>query len=428
MDTLDPFFLEPEAPGRAFLHIDMDSFFVSVERLRDSRLLGKPVIVGGSSSRGVVSTCSYEARKFGVHSAMSMVRARQLCPQGIFLRGNMDAYTYYSRLITDIIREKAPAFEKASIDEFYLDLTGMDRFFGTQKWAWELRQLLMKESGLPISAGLSVNKIVCKIATSRAKPNGKLFIPAGQVNPFLDPQPVGNMPMVGRVTLQFLESMGVHTVGMLRQFSPAVLLRSLGKPGLELLRRAHGLDERPVEPYSENKSVSIEQTFSIDTADLPFLRQVILGMVEKLAFRMRDKDLMTCCVGVKIKYSDFQTETRQIKIAYTNRDDVLIESVMAAFTRCYSRRLWVRLVGVQFSQLVYGNYQMRLFDAGEKQAHLMLSLDKIRHRYGLYSVGRANGIFSENLRRLGRDERTMPSGSLLNLKYRKEEEGHDPES
>jgi DNA polymerase-4 len=379
---------------QAFLHLDLDSFFVSVERLRNKALIGKPVIVGGKSSRGVVAACSYEARRYGLHSAMPIVTARRLCPNGIYLSGDMDAYTHHSKVITEIIRERAPLFEKTSIDEFYLDLSGMDRFFGTVKWAWELRETIKTESGLPLSMGLSINKTVCKIATGEAKPDGKLHIAGEQVKPFLKPLDIRKMPMVGKVTHQFLLDMGINTIGKLMAFPPEVLQQTMGKNGLSLWNRANGIDPSPIVPYVESKSISTERTFVEDTTDMKYLHTILLSMTEKLGHELRADNRLTSCVAIKLRYADFDTQTCQIKIPYTNRDDVLIRTVMEVFKKCYSRRVLVRLVGVRFSDLVHGNYQLQLFDQNEKLAHLMLEMDRIKERYGQPAVSRVNGIYS----------------------------------
>ena len=201
--------------GHTIVHMDLDTFFVAVERLMNSKLVGKPVIVGGFSDRSVVSSCSYEARKFGVHSAMPMKMARMLCPDAIVVRGDMEQYTKYSGMVTDVIAESAPVYEKASIDEHYLDITGMDRFFGSMKWTHELRQRIISETGLPISLGLSVNKTVCKIATGEAKPNGELEIPVERVIPFLGPLSISKIPGIGEKTYRLLRSMGIATIDTL---------------------------------------------------------------------------------------------------------------------------------------------------------------------------------------------------------------------
>ncbi|MGZ5302619.1 MAG: DNA polymerase IV [Bacteroidia bacterium] len=376
------------------MHLDLDSFFVSVECLNNPKLLGKPVIVGGTSSRGVVAACSYEARKYGLHSAMPIVSAKKLCPNGIYLSGDMDSYSKKSKEVTDIIMDRAPIVEKASIDEFYLDLTGMDRFFGIQKFAWELREKITKETGLPISAGLSINKTVCKIATGEAKPNGKKYVPAEEVKPFLAPLAIQKMPMVGDVTARFMHDMGIHTIGQLMVFPPDILQRVLGKNGYTLWQRANGIDHSPIVPYSEAKSLSTEQTFITDTTDMRFLHTTLTAMVEELSYKLRAESYMTSCVAVKIRYSNFDTKTQQITIPYTSREDVLLKAIYGLFEKCFDKRLLIRLVGIKFSKLVNANYQLTLFDQAEKKVNLMFAMDKIRNRYGIDKISRVDGLFS----------------------------------
>ena len=238
---------------RNILHLDLDTFFVSVERLRNSALNNKPIIIGGTSDRGVVSACSYETRTFGVYSGMPMKMARRLCPEALLIRGDMDQYSKYSHVVTDIIAEEAPLYEKMSIDEYYLDLTGMDRFFGTLKWSHELRQRIIKESGLPISFGLSTNKSVAKIATGEAKPNGELQVAQQQVLPFLSPLSIRKIPGVGHKAFQTLRTMGIDTIETLRMVPPEMVTRVLGKNGKGVWKKANGIDPTPVKPYRERK-------------------------------------------------------------------------------------------------------------------------------------------------------------------------------
>ena len=223
---------------RTIVHMDLDTFFVSVERLSNSGLIGKPVIIGGLSDRGVVASCSYEARKYGVHSAMPMRMALNLCRDAVIIRGDMDLYTKYSRLVTDVIADKAPVYEKASIDEHYLDITGIDRFWGAYKWTHELRQTIIKETGLPISFGLSVNKTVSKIATGEAKPCGEKQIEKEFVQPFLNPLSIKKIPMVGAKTYQLLSSMGVSTIQTLNAIPIEMMESVLGKNGTDYLEKS----------------------------------------------------------------------------------------------------------------------------------------------------------------------------------------------
>ncbi len=376
---------------RTVLHLDLDTFFVSVERLINPALERRPVIVGGMGERGVVSTCSYEARRFGVHSAQPMRLARQLCPQAVFIAGDMELYSRYSRLVTAIIADSAPVFEKTSIDEHYIDITGMDRFFGCYKWAHELRETIMKNTGLPISFGLSENKTISKIATDEAKPNGELQVLHPQVHQFLDPLSIGKIPMVGNKTYQLLRSMGIATIGDFRQMPDVVVSQALGKTGVEIWKKANGIDTTPVQPYEEQKSLSKEHTFETDTIDMVLLKSVLARMVERLAFEMRQQTKLTGCVTVKIRYSNFDTHTMQKQIAYTSFDHLLLNTVYDIFYRLYDRRLLIRLIGVRFSSLVGGTQQLDLFDDTAEMTNLYGALDKIRKKFGKNAVFRAIG-------------------------------------
>lgn len=377
---------------RSVLHIDLDTFFVSVERKEDSSLIGKPVLVGGWSDRAVVSGCSYEARTFGVHSGMPMKMARMLCNDAIVIRGDMERYSYYSRMITEIIEEKAPVCEKSSIDEFYIDLTGMDRFFGNLKWSHELRQRIINETGLPISFGLSVNKTVSKIATGEAKPNGELEIQQTGVKPFLNPLPIQKMPMLGKKTAHLLRSMGVVSIGVLSEMPQGLITRVLGANGQMLWKRANGLDDSPVTPYEEAKSLSTETTFENDSTDIAGMEQILSTMTEKLAFRLRNSNKLAGTVALKIRYADFETHTMQKRIAYTAFDHVLAPLVKELFKKLYSRRLRVRLIGIRFSELIGGNQQLDLFDDTPEMTRLYQSLDSIRKRFGENAVRHAIGF------------------------------------
>lgn len=377
---------------RNVLHLDLDTFFVSVERLRNSELNGKPLIIGGKNGRGVVAACSYETRTFGVHSAMPMRLALQLCPQAMVISGDMEAYSNHSKMITEIIAEQAPLFEKASIDEFYVDLTGMDKFFGCWQWAHELRQKIIKYSGLPLSLGLSINKTVSKVATGEAKPNNEKHVPRGQEKPFLAPLSIKKIPMIGEKTYRALRMRGIEKIITLSQMPVQYLQQLLGKNGLVIWKKANGIDPTPVVPYSEAKSISTEQTFQQDTIDVKQLRQILIGMTEKLGHSLRESQKLTSCVTVKIRYSNFDTETRQIRIPYTSCDHVLIRHALELFEKLYQRRMLLRLVGVRFSGLVHGNHQISLFDDTPEQVNLYQAMDRIRRKFGSDKVMRASGL------------------------------------
>jgi DNA polymerase-4 len=373
---------------RTVLHLDLDTFFVSVERLLHPELEGRPVVVGGMGDRGVVSTCSYEARRFGVHSAMPMRMARQLCAQAVFIRGDMELYSRYSRLVTDIIADAAPVYEKMSIDEHYLDLTGMDRFHDCQLWSHELRQRIIHESGLPISFGLSENKTVAKIATGEAKPNGEKQVPIPYINSFLDPLSIQKIPMVGAKTYTLLSSMGVELIGTLRRIPPQAMEQVLGKPGIDIWKKANGHDSTPVCPYQERKSISKERTFEQDTIDVTAVRQCLSRMVESLGFELRSQRKLAGCVTVKIRYSSFDTHDMQQRIPYTAFDHVLRDAVNSLFDRLFNRRLMIRLVGVRLSELVSGMPQLNLFDDNIELTQLYAAMDKIKRRFGENAIMR----------------------------------------
>lgn len=377
---------------RSIVHLDLDTFFVSVERLMNSGLEGKPVIIGGLSDRGVVASCSYEARAFGVHSAMPVKMARHLCSEAVFIRGDMEQYSKYSNLVTDIIAEAAPVYEKASIDEHYLDITGLDRFFGTLAWSRELRQRIIRETGLPISLGMSVNKTVSKIATGEAKPNGMRDVPFAMVQPFLNPLSISKIPMVGPQTYRLLRSMGIVTIETLTRIPPEMMERVLGKNGIVIWKRANGIDSTPVQPWSEQKSMSAERTFEQDTTDMVLLERTLFRMTEGLAFELRQKQKMTSLVTVKIRYANFDTHTLQRRIPYTTFDHVLKGVVESLFRQLYNRRMLIRLVGVRFGQLISGTYQMNLFEDAPEMIRLYQSLDTLRNRYGKHVIHSASAL------------------------------------
>lgn len=377
---------------RSILHLDMDTFFVSVERLKNSSLTGKPVIIGGMSERGVVSSCSYEARKYGVNSAMPMKMARLLCPDAIVIRGDMESYSKYSHTVTEIIASRAPLYEKSSIDEHYVDLTGMDRFYGCWKWAHELRNYIIKETGLPISAGLSINKTVSKIAAGEAKPNGEREVKKEIVLPFLDPLSISKIPMVGQKTCHILRSMGIATIYTLRNIPPEMLEKLMGKNGIEIWKRANGIDPTPVISYSEQKSISTEHTFDKDTTDLAKIKQLLASMVEKIAYDLRSQEKLTSCITVKIRYSNFDTHTLQKRIPYTAFDHVLADAALELFSRLYQRRMLIRLVGIRLSHMVRGVPQLDMFDDTPEKVNLYLAMDRIRRRFGQNAVRRAGGV------------------------------------
>jgi len=376
-----------KAPA-SIVHLDLDTFFVSVERLVHSELEGKPVVIGGTSDRGVVASCSYESRKFGVHAGMPMKMARMMCRDAFFIRGDMELYSNYSHMVTDIIAERAPLYEKASIDEHYIDMTGMDRFFGLLQWTQELRKTIIKNTGLPISFGLSVNKTVSKIATGEAKPNGELFVQQDGVKPFLSPLSIRKIPMIGEKTYRLLRSMGIVTIDTLSRMPVEMMQRVMGKNGIVIWEKANGIDRSAVHPYHEAKSVSTENTFEQDSIDILRMKEILVKMVEKVSYELRDKQKLTSCVTVKIRYSNFDTHTLQKQVPYTAFDHVLIPVVKELFDRLYQRRMLIRLIGVRFSSLITGTPQLNMFEDSTEMINLYQALDRIRDKYGRKIVRR----------------------------------------
>jgi DNA polymerase-4 len=304
----------------------------------------------------------------------------------------MELYSKYSHLVDDIVTDRAPLYEKASIDEFYIDITGMDRFFGGMKWTQELRHDITRNTGLPISFGLSVNKTVSKIATGIAKPNGEKEVPAGSVKPFLHPLPINKIPMIGDKTYHLLRSMGIATIGTLSMVPVEMMEKVLGKNGIVIWKKANGVDNTPVKPYSEQKSMSTERTFDQDSIDIVKMKEMLVGMVEKLAYDMRQKQRITSCVTVKIRYSNFDTYTLQKRVPYTAFDHQLMAVTKELFDRLYQRRMLIRLIGVRFSHLVQGVQQLNMFEDTPKTVNLYKAMDKLRNRYGRNSLGRAVGM------------------------------------
>ncbi len=377
---------------RHIAHFDLDAFFVSVEELRNPKLKGKPLLVGGGSDRGVVAACSYEARKYGVHSAMPMRVARRLCPDAIIIKSDFESYSKYSRLVTDVIRDTVPLFEKASIDEFYIDLTGMDKFFGCLQFTDQLKKKINKESGLPISWGLASNKLVSKVATNEVKPNGQLEIPFGNEKNFLAPLSIVKIPGVGKETGYKLLKMGVETVKVLSEIPIEMMENLMGKSGIDLWRKANGIDETPVVPYHEQKSISTETTFQSDTIDTGLLHSQLVRMTEEIAFQLRQQNKLTGCITVKIRYSNFETFTKQITIPYTNADHVILKTAKELFNKLYERRLLVRLLGIRFTHLIPGNYQISLFDDTQEMINLYQAIDSVKKRFGEKTLIRAVGV------------------------------------
>lgn len=377
---------------RTIAHFDLDAFFVSVECLNDPSLRGLPLLVGGHSDRGVVAACSYEARKYGIHSAMPMKTALRLCPHATVRGGTRGEYSKYSRRVTEIIAAKAPLLEKASIDEFYLDLTGMNKYFDPYKWTIDLRDEIIRETKLPISFGLASNKLIAKIATDEAKPNGYLYVPAGREKDFLAPLRVNKIPGVGEHTYQALQEMGIGTIRDLGEHPVQKLERRFGKYGLDLWNKAQGIHGGEVIAYHESKSISTENTFEENKTDLNFLMAELVRMTERVAYELRQDNKTAGCIAVKIRYPDFETTSRQVTIPYTFYDDELILKAKELFHKLYRKGQPIRLLGVRLSELTGEAVQTNLFENLQKKTELYKAIDDLKNRFGKHSIVKAGGI------------------------------------
>jgi DNA polymerase IV len=385
---------------RNIVHFDLDALFVAVQCKKDKKLIGKPLIISGSNRRGVVAACSAETRKYGVHSAMPMYLALQLCPDAVVVSGDMEAYSQYSHLVTDLIADAAPSFEKAAMDEFYIDMTGMDRCLSVFQWARELRTKIEQETDLPISFGMSVNKLVSKIATAEFKPRAERYVLPGTEKEFLSPLTVDKIPMIGKQTSAFLYDMGVRNVATLRNMPLKFLMSAFGKNGLTLWEKAHGIDETPVLPYIEQKSISIESAFEEDSLDAKRVKSMLTGMVEKIAFQLRDQKKLTSSVTVKIRYANGNTDTRQVQVPYTSSGQVVLKVVTQLFEKLYDRRLQIRQIDVKLSGLVHGNQQVSLLEDTTPGINLHQSLDRVKHKRSSEKIIRATTIDLNNRVRL----------------------------
>lgn len=374
---------------RHIVHLDLDAFFVSVERLRNATLKGIPLLIGGAGDRGVVAAASYEARRFGIHSAMPMKLARKLCPEARIIRGDMEEYSRLSHIVTDIIASKVPLYEKSSIDEFYIDMTGMDRFFGCAQYAATLKQHILRESGLIVSYALSPNKLVSKVATNEVKPDGGEVVLSGEEKEYLAPLTVDKIPMIGKKTSDLLYNMGVNTIKLLSEIPRPMLENLLGKNGTELWRRANGIDDTPIVPYSEQKSISAESTFGQDITDLQWLQGQLVRLTERVGYELREQNKLAGCLTVKIRYAGFDTYTRQLSIPYTALDCNLVEKAKEVFDKLFDRRQRVRLIGVRLSRLVPGNYQISLFDDTSEMIALYQAVDQMKHKFGSRYLSKA---------------------------------------
>lgn len=377
---------------RHIVHIDLDSFFVSVERKFNPSLIGKAVIIGGSADRGVVASCSYEARKFGVHSAMPTRQALKLCPHAIVIHGTHGRYSEASREVTQIIHNMVPLYQKSSVDEFYIDLSGMERFHDPYQLACELRQKVIRETGLPISFGMASGKTIAKMATNQAKPNGQLWIKHGQEKAFLAPLNIGKIPGLGESTCQKLYQYGIEKIGDLQRVNLKFLEAVFGKMGTYIYNKANGIDDSEIIPHSDRKSISTEHTFESDVKDPRTLENILVSMTEELAGKLRRENKVSSCLAIKIRYANFETHTQQQKIALTAAEHILIPGVKNLLKSAWNQHRPIRLIGVRLSNLCTGSYQINLFEDNEERIKLYQAMDNINFRFGDKTVCRAAGM------------------------------------
>jgi len=387
---------------RNILHVDMDAFFVSVEEVLDPSLCGKPVIVGGNpDGRGVVAAASYAARKYGIHSAMPLTRARRLCQSAIFLRGSHRHYAEFSHRIFDVLRNYSPLVEPISLDEAFVDLTGCLQLHGSLlDTAQHIHNGIREQIGINSSIGIASNKLVAKIASAEAKPNGMLWIVSGMERKFLAPLRVERIPGIGPKSAVELKRMGIHTVAHLEELPMEWLEKAYGKWGTTLYLKARGVCERPVIAEEEDsRSISRETTLEKDSADPQFLKSVLSYLVEKAASKLRRENLYTCSVTLKLRYSDFKMVTRCHTLREsTNDDGVIFHTICNLFVKLFTRRIRVRLIGVSLSSLSRNRFQQTdLFEQAlpERRDHLFQSIDRIRGKYGFHTILKARSIYTK---------------------------------
>ncbi len=380
------------ASERRILHIDMDAFFASVEQVRDPSLKGKPLIIGGDKTarRGVVSTASYEARQYGVHSAMPLAQARRLCPHGIFMRGNFELYREAAQRVRAMLEKVSPKVEFASIDEAYIDVSGSRKLFGGEDAISKyIKSSIRETTQLPCTIAIASNKLVAKVASDEGKPDGYIRIETGDEAAFLRPLPIRKLPGVGPRTCDMLESLGVMTIGCLAELPQQALLRVFGPAGYGLQRRARGICATEVEVGGRPRSIGRETTFERDRSDWRGIERVLTYLAERVAYRLRAKGMETRCVTLKVRYAGFDTHTFASTLPEsTSADTDIIEALAGLLPKAKARREPVRLVGVSLTSLVYDQHQMYLFgrERAEKWGRAFQAVDRLRSRHGFEAV------------------------------------------
>jgi len=383
---------------RRILHIDMDAFFASVEQVLNPALKGKPLIIGGDATdtRGVVSTASYEARKYGVHSAMPIAQAKRLCPHGIFMRGSFENYRIASEQVHEILHSISPLVESVSIDEAYVDITGSLKLFGGEEAIARLiKERIREATQLPCTVAIASNKLVAKVGSDEGKPDGILLIPNGTERDFFRPLAIRKLPGVGPRTAETLESLGIMTIGHLGDLPTPTLLTVFGPAGYSLQRAARGISISEVVTESTPKSVGRETTFERDLLDWDRIVRILIYLTERTAYALREKQMEARCVTLKVRYSDFETHTFSETLREpTCVDTEIFTTLERLIPKAQERRARVRLIGVSLSSLVYNQHQLYLFGRknNEKWERAMESVDKMRDRYGFELVRVARSV------------------------------------
>jgi DNA polymerase-4 len=383
-------------------HLDLDAFFVSVERILNPQLVGKPVIVGGDPrGRGVVTTCSYEARKFGLHSAMPIRQAFKLCPDGLFIRGHYEEYSRFSHIVGDILRDMAPQIQQASIDEYYMDFTGFEHIEGgLLGLATKIQKRIKNEIFLPSSIGIAPNKTLAKIASDFRKPLGITYVLPGQEAAFLSNLPLSVIPGVGKMMIQKLNGQGFYKIRDVAKVSPDFMMASYGKGGIDLWNTAHGEGSTVLSTGREQKSISKETTFSDDVLDIKILENILFGLTGKVCQTLRDQKMVASTITLKLRYTDFVTITRSKTVEPTDDDEIVFGRVTDMLEKAFTRRVSVRLIGVGLSKFSHSGEQVNLFESEiDKRKNLLKAVNAIRGKYGYETISVGAVVLPERKKR-----------------------------
>jgi len=375
---------------RTIFHLDMDTFFVSVERILNPKLKGKPVVVGGDPKygKGVVAACSYEARKFGLHSAMPIRKAYSLCPQAIYIHGHYDEYVRYSHLVKNILRKYAPVLEPAGIDEFYIDFTGCEHIYGSmQLLASEIQKEINDKLSLPCSIGIASNKTTAKIASDFNKPNGITCVTQGQEKIFLADLPVQVIPGVGKVTLSGLNQKGIYFIRDITDLPKDYFSAAFGKYGADLWEKANGKGAEYLSVEREQKSISHETTFLNDLLSIKIIEEILFDLSAKLSQSLKENNWIASTISFKLRYSDFNTITRAKTIPHTDDPAIIFNTIKELFHKNFTRRVAIRLVGIRLTNFLSKSEQLFLFDDNfTKRQRILDAVNRVRAKYGFSSI------------------------------------------